>query len=487
MDSRWIMVIDSYDGLYKQAANTLSGTISGYLSYVLPVKLLSTVRDDTLSNHNVIVIGCVESNRLLQACQTQKLLNIPQQAESYSIYVGESVLNPQTQMIAITGFDAPGVLYGCMDFCNRYCGNMLYRDGYLYSKSFFENPFDKTLPSWRVNRSPAIKTRALWTWGHVIYDYRRFFDNMVKLRLNEIVIWNDHAPLNANDVVNYAHSLGIKVIWGFAWGWDNHCAEFLKSFDFRTLPQLKMHILQTYEEQYAGTGADGIYFQSFTETSADYAGEKCIAQVVTEFVNDVAGALLEKYPQLHIQFGLHATSVNTHLDHIKNVDKRVHIVWEDCGAFPYHYYTTETGNFSQTLQFTEKLLALRGAEERFGAVLKGMLNLDWLSFEHFSEPYILGEHTKHYLQNRQINKDRIWKTVQAGWLKNIEYVRRTVALIAFKGNDPIVQALVEDAMFENKITLPTALYAELLWTPEADSATLTEEVAKFPCVHFANP
>ncbi len=81
MDSRWIMVIDSYDGLYKQAANTLSGTISGYLSYVLPVKLLSTVRDDTLSNHNVIVIGCVESNRLLQACQTQKLLNVPQQAE----------------------------------------------------------------------------------------------------------------------------------------------------------------------------------------------------------------------------------------------------------------------------------------------------------------------------------------------------------------------------------------------------------------------
>ena len=487
MNQRWIMIIDSYEGLYKQAANILSGVVSGYLEYVLPAKMLGTVTEEMLQDSNLLVIGNAKNNWLLQSCETQGLLNIPEKPESYSIYVGESIRNPQGQMIAIAGFDAPGVLYGCMDFCNRYCGNMLFRDGYPFSKSFFDNPFGKKLPSWKITRSPAVKTRALWTWGHVIYDYRAFFDNMAKLRLNEIVIWNDRAPLNAQDVVSYAHSLGIKVIWGFAWGWDNHCSEHLNRLDFETLPQLKAHILQTYEEEYAATGADGIYFQSFTETSADRVGERCIAQVVTDFVNDVAGSLLEKYPQLHIQFGLHATSVNTHLEFIQNVDKRVHIVWEDCGAFPYHYYTAKTENFSDTLGFTEELLVLRGAEERFGAVLKGMLNLDWPSFEHFSEPYILGERTKHYLQNRQINKDRIWRTVQAGWLKNIEYVRRTIALIAAKGHDPILQALVEDAMFENEITLSVALYAEMLWTPEADSAELTEEVAKFPCVHFANP
>ena len=486
MDKRWILVIDSYEGLYKQAANALSGAVSGYLDYVLPVKPVDTASDEELQNSNIIVIGRTETNRLLRKCGARKWLDVPAQGEGYSIYVGESILDPQKQMIAIAGFDAPGVFYGCMDFCNRYCGNQLHQEGYLMSKTFFDNRFDKVLPAWQVSRCPAIKTRALWTWGHVIYDYRAFFDNMAKLRLNEAVIWNDRVPLNANDVADYAHSLGIKVIWGFAWGWNNKCEEHLKNFDFDTLPRLKENVLQTYENQYANTGGDGIYFQSFTEVSSAYVGEKCIAQVVTELVNDIAGVLLERHPGLHIQFGLHATSVTTKLDILKGVDKRVHIVWEDCGAFPYNYNPWEIKNFSETLQLTRKLLTLRGPDERFGAVLKGMLNLDWLRFEHFTDSYILGERTKQYLQDRQADKNRIWKIIQASWLKNAEYVRETIALMAREGSCPIVQALVEDAVFENEIAFPVALYAELLWTPETDMDMLIEEVAKYPCVHFAN-
>lgn len=485
MKKRWLMVTDNYHSLCKQAANTISGMISGQIDYVLPVKLLDAISEEELRQHDLIIVGCIKTNTLLQRCAEKGLLNVPEQPQGYSVYVGESIWE-ESQLIAVAGFDEHGVLYGAMDFCNRYCGNQLYQEGYLWSRTFFDNRFENKLSPWKVSCAPAIPTRALWTWGHVIHDYRGFFDNMAKLRLNEAVIWNDHVPLNANDVVDYAHNLGIQVIWGFAWGWTYHCADFVKNFDFNTLPKLKESILNTYETQYAATGGDGIYFQSFTEVSEDCIDGKPIAQIVTDLVNDVSGTLLERHPGLHIQFGLHATSVRTHLDILKSVDKRVHIVWEDCGAFPYNYLTDRIGNFPETMQLTEELLALRGASERFGAVLKGMMNLDWLTFGHFSDSYILGEKSKSYIATRQAQKNRIWKIVQAGWLKNAAYAQKAIALIAKNGNTPIVEALVEDAMFENDIMLPVALYAELLWTPEADLGVLTEEVAKFPSVCFAN-
>ena len=46
-----------------------------------------------------------------------------------------------------------------------------------------------------------------------MYDYRGFFENMARLKLNEIIIWNDYAPTNGREIVAYAHSLGIRVIW----------------------------------------------------------------------------------------------------------------------------------------------------------------------------------------------------------------------------------------------------------------------------------
>ena len=309
---------------------------------------------------------------------------------------------------------------------------------------------------------------------------------MLKLRLNEIVIWNDCLPLNAKDIVAYAHSLGMKLIWGFAWGWGQKCAEFLEQYNERTLLNLKNNVIEAYQNEYAPTGCDGIYFQSFTELDTDYVNGKCIAELVTELVNDISGALLEINPNLHIQFGLHATSVKTHLEHLKKVDRRVHIVWEDCGAFPFHYYADRVDGFEETLALTSELLKLRGTEESFGAVLKGMLKLDWGRFQHFSDSYILGERTDAFLKQRQSVKNKIWKFVQAEWLRNAEYARKLIELIAKEGKEPIVQALVEDAMLENEVMFPVALYAEMLWTPELSSSEMSGQVAKYPFVKFAN-
>lgn len=482
MQKRWLMLIDGYQGVRKYAANTLSGFVSGLISYVLPVRNVKDVTEEELKRYNVIAVGEIKTHPILARYKDIGLLDKPNGAEGYSIYVGAAPDEDGGQTIAIAGADERGVLYGCMEFIGVYCGKIL-NQGDIWGKTFFDYPLQRQLAEWKTSAAPAIPTRAIWTWGYVIYDYRGFFDNMAKLRLNEVVIWNDHAPINAKDVVDYAHALGIKVVWGFSWGWGVECAKAIDEFcSEEGLKKLKQQVVSVYQNEYANTGADGIYFQSFTELNEDMVGGKCIADVVTSLVNDVAGALLERNPALHVQFGLHATSVKTHLDFIKKTDPRVYIVWEDCGAFPFDYSAEETQAFDQTYALTKELLSLRGENEKFGAVIKGMLKLDWGMFEHHDGAFILGERTKAFIKQRQMQKDKLWKVVKGGWLKNAEYARKMLALIAKNGNAPIVEALVEDAMLENNIALPVALYAQMLWTPELSMEEILERAMKNPFV-----
>lgn len=484
MKKRWILLTDHYEGMEKKAINLLYAAVASQLPYVLPVRSIGEVSREELENSHLMLAGKAGA---IREWLKQDLLTTPEKAEGYSIYVGDSIFGNENQMIVITGYDAAGVLYGCMDFCNKYLGDVLYRGKNIWSDETYDAALEQKLNDWQISAAPAIKRRALWTWGHVIYDYRSFFENMARLRLNEVVIWNDVAPLNAKDVVDYAHSLNIKVIWGFAWGWDTACKEVLDCYNEQFIAKIKKQVLETYEKEYSQTGADGIYFQTFTEHSIDAVDGKSIAEIVTALVNDIAAGLFEKHPDLHIQFGLHATSVRNQLEHLKKVDPKIHIVWEDCGSFPYEYYADRIENFEETLAFTETTLTLRGENEKWGAVLKGTLKLDWRKFEHFSAPYILGERTNHFIQQRQLNKDRIWKLQQAGWLKNADYLRRIIESVEKYGkSDAVVQALVEDAMFENQIPFPTALYAEMLWTPGRDTAEMIEQVSKYPCVNFSN-
>ena len=97
------------------------------------------------------------------------------------------------------------------------------------------------------------------------------------------------------------------------------------------------------------------------ELHATHIGEKLIAETVVDFVNDTAGALLAKYPDLHIQFGLHAWSVKNHTEYIAKVDPRVYIVWENCGAFPFEGEFGDVGDdgnagdLGATRAFVEKI------------------------------------------------------------------------------------------------------------------------------------
>lgn len=331
-----------------------------------------------------------------------------------------------------------------------------------------------------MTSSPKIKDRALWNWGYVIYDYKGYIDNMVRAKLNMLVIWNDLLPENAAEIVAYAHENAVKVVFGYAWGWDNARTEAVPD-----LVKLSDDIVTIYENHYLPLNCDGIYFQSFTETSDEYIGETLIADAVTQLVNSTAEKLLSKYPSLVLQFGLHATSVKEKLEYIKRTDRRIYIVWEDCGAFPFAYIPKATDGFPETVNFCERIISLREKDDNFGVVLKGLTCLDWSSFIHQKGSFILGEAPEEFLVKKAREKEKFWKYVQSYWFINAAYAHEAIKLFT-KNKNTICEALVEDGMFEKHLWFPVALYAAMLWEPQTDTGSLISQTALIPNVYFAN-
>ncbi|MBQ3141234.1 MAG: hypothetical protein IJC25_04655, partial [Clostridia bacterium] len=338
------------------------------------------------------------------------------------------------------------------------------------------------LPDFCCTAAPSVRERGIWTWGHVIYDYRGFIDNMVKLKMNTLIVWNDHVPFNAEEMVAYAHACGIRIIWGFAWLWDTDC----KKISFDRLEDYSESILEQYEREYSSLGGDGIYFQTVTELNEEEVGGIVIADAVTKFVNKTAGLFFEKYPALDIRFGLHATSVKSKLQYIRNVDARIRITWENCGAFPFAYHPGTLGNFDETVGFVREIAVLRGRDDRFDAVTKGLTKLDWSAFEHMEGSACVGTSSKTLKANRVVRKSKIWRYLQAYWLSHADKALEMVRVMAeAKAGDLCITALVEDGMFEQNIMYPVALYSEMLWNCNAELGELMSAVALRDYVDFA--
>lgn len=306
-----------------------------------------------------------------------------------------------------------------------------------------------------------MKETGIWTWGHVIYDYMSFFRNMKSLGMNKITIWNDFAPLNAKALIDEAHRNGIRVVWGFAWGWDTDCRSIAAGLGENKLRDIGKSVISVFNEQYRDIAGDGIYFQSFTELDKRDAGGKSIAEYVVELVNSTADELLKSYPELNIEFGLHMTSVKDDLDVIARTDRRVKIIWEDLGAFPFAYDPFDVKNYDETYALAERVINLRGDGERCSFIIKGMTKLDWSAFTHATEPLVIGESSREFIERRQLEKNPLWQELTEGWRLNIGFAEKMFDLFKSSENVVSVQALIEDGMFENEIKEPAALFSKL--------------------------
>ena len=422
---------------------------------------------------DLFILGTQRDNPYIARLVKDGYLNPCDKKEGFSIKFMKNPYSPEAFILAIASKDDPrGVLYGTVELFYNVLPDKKNRHNHC---PYFYELFKKDIPEpFELSSAPACKHRGLWTWGHVIFDYKRYIDRMVTMKMNSLVIWNDYPPVNLKEVIDYAHSCGIAIYAGYAWGWDNTKIHISKEI----LSQLRVKIVKEYQEKYQSFDLDGIYFQSFTETTKDELDGLNIAQEVTNLVNDVSAVLLEKEPELKLLFGLHATSVKTKLDVINKVDKRVYIIWEDMGAFPFAYVPQKVEDFPETTEFTKAIASLRGNKERFGAVTKGLVCLDWIKFIHQKGPFVMGEATAEYIKRRFETKKDIWKYTSAYWLQNASFAKKAIAAMLEENPESFIVGLVEDALIEEALPLPVALYGELLWNPHGDEGELLTKCAQ---------
>lgn len=462
--TKFQIIYGENSGLEKMALRIVCETVNDYIKYTLPVKKAETVTDADLKKSNLILIGTPESNPVLkQLCENNYFSN-GNEPEGYCIKVMKNPFAPELQMIIISGYDAHGALYGAMDFKAYY---IPYAQNTNDHARYFRTLFaDEPLQEYEVISAPSVKHRGIWTWGHVIYDYRNYIENMARLKMNTLIVWNDCVPINISDIIDHAHAYGISIYLGFSWGWNEARPGIERKNDISDdayLESLKNIIVDKYNTQYSTLGMDGIYFQSFTETNSDSANGVVIAERVVKLVNDTAQELFSQNPDLKLMFGLHATSVQEKLSYIKCTDNRIMIVWEDCGAFPFHYNPSKIEDYDKTCSLTEKIAVLRGENDNFGVVLKGLTCLDWSSFEHQKGEFLMGCHSREFIRKRTEEKVPLWNHVNTYWLQNADYAYKIIKQMLSANKDCMITALVEDGMLEAQIPMSVALYAEMLW------------------------
>ncbi len=464
---RWEIRCGSYQGPEQRAVEMLYAGVAAMVPYILVAAQVEQACEN--SDPSLLLVGTYTSNALIAQVVQQD--EIPQ--EGYLVKVTKSPFAKDRQIVVLAGSDAAQTLYAVSHFLNEYIPQARQNTNHIpYFKPVFEGP----LPEYTATRTPAFKERGIWTWGHCIYDYRKLAQNMARLRLNAITIWNDYAPLNLAEVVACFHSYGIKVIFGYSWGWD----EGVDISSEQELRDWRDKAIAVYARDYEAAGGDGIYIQSFTETTEETIHGIPIAETVVRWVNTVGAAMLERWPELNIQFGLHATSVKNRLPVIGQVDKRIQIVWEDCGAFPYAYLSRETQAEELMQQFMQEIAKLRG-DTPYGVVLKGQVCLDWNRFEHQKGPFVMGCESEEKCRARMEAVKPQWHDVQSYWLQNVGQCRRTLENL--KG--AAVYDLVEDGLLDEKCWFPVALYAHLLWNDTHSDAEVLQIVAQRPDVTMA--
>jgi hypothetical protein len=476
--ARWLLVCGSYAGVERFAVDELQRVAQSYLPYVLDVS--SDPGGAATSDRHLLLVGTPDNNPLLEELISSGRLRAPQGAGGYGVAALESSGNAERRIMAVAGTDAEGALHGAIDLCARVLGSRAMPDDPREMRSALDG-----IESFAFAERPAIANRGLWTWGYVVYDYQRFLDNMARLKMNMLVLWNDCAPLNAAEVVEYAHSRGVKVLFGYHWGWG---IEGLDLANDEHLAQTRAAVLETYRREYRDLNCDGIYFQTATEHKHKSLGGRSVASLACDWVNDIAGALLAEAPELYIQFGLHAISIGEHFADLAGLDQRVSIVWEDAGALPYCYEPVAVAESSSwfvpeglgletaagTLDYSRKLAGLRPGTE-FAMVPKGWVKLRWgVDFEHHGS-FVLGRRDRAFIRRRLEERRPRWDQVNQLWLRNYplaaEFYR---AMLEVSSAGVTVTGLVEDGMFSEEIQPSVALFAETLWDPHRPDQDILE-------------
>ena len=453
----WKIIYTKYEGLVKKAVNFLSKEAGAnlirvpnvYTIYVLPCE-----KEGCTVSKNAFFVGCYNDSPMIR--EYVRADEIPE--DGYLVKVVENPADPEEgRFVFITAHDEQNVFYAAVSFVDDYIPANAQHFG---ANKMPDLIFDRPLTVASYSHKFDYKKRNIFTWGHSINDYRKYIDNMARLKLNVLYLWNDYIPLNIDDIIDYAHSYGIKVILGYSWGWKEIGNKVAEITDEK-IGEVKELVIRQYREDYSHVKCDGIYFQSFTERNEQSLGGKSISELVVEMVNDIAEKLWEITPDLHLVFGLHSTSVCTRLDDIAKVNPKIEILWEDCGKFPFNYasYILDYEAYEKTKDFLKEILHLRGGAN-MGILLKSSMMLDWTAFVNQHGPYVMGENSPEVAEHDRRVRAKSWRIYSADWSKFGENAHEMLNIIKENKIGDVDLGLA--GTYDGGIFLPTALCAEMI-------------------------
>ncbi len=309
---RWAIAFGSQEDESGFALEELYRCMQTFLPYVIEVHPAHEIDPQTFSGH-LILLGTPADNLHLQALERWGKLHLPVYSQGFGLHNSPSSFDPSLHRVIIAGRSPAGVLHAVETFNARILGNLFPREP---DQDRLRRCLD-TMNTFSIQEAPAIPERGLWTWGYVIHDFRRFLDAMARLRFNCLTIWNDIPPLNARQIIETAHTRGIKIILGFPWGWgmDYNLADPIDRQKIQTL------VLKHFQQHIQPLRPDGIYFQSLTEHNDLVLNGQTVASLTCELVNQTSAALYALEPGLDIRFGLHATSIRECYRDLRNLTR----------------------------------------------------------------------------------------------------------------------------------------------------------------------
>ena len=473
----WKIIYTRFEGITQRAISLLSKEIGGYMLRELGVYrilVLPCEKEGCEMTKNAFLVSRYQDSTIIPKFVSKE--EVPENG-----YLVKVVKNPADEengrLVILTSFEDEGVLNAVVSFIDDY---IFQYAPFIGSNLMPDQIFDSPLTECSYSEVPDNKIRSIFTWGHSFNDYRNYIENMARMRYNELILWNDYIPLNIDEIIDYAHSFGIKVVLGYSWGWKeigNKAAEITEE----KINEVKNIAITEYINNYSRVKCDGIYFQSFTERQEESVGGKLISRLVVDMVNEIADKIWEISPELRIIFGLHATSVRNRLDEIALVDPRMEIMWEDCGEFPFSYSSRvkDMDEYYNTLEFLKKILALRGGRG-VGFLFKGVMMLDWSKVVRQSGPYVMGENSARIAEHDRMIRAKAWKSYAASWMISGKYALQTLQFI--KENKLLDIDMGIAGTFDGGIYLPVALCGEMFRNCSDDFDAILKRTARRDCI-----
>ena len=461
---RWKIVYGTAEGPEGRAVELITSDVGEillrepgvYATHVMPGWRAS---QDPATNGNAFVVGTLADNPVL--ARYLKAGDVPKGG-----YRVRTIAEKGRDLVLIAGDSPVAALWGTADFLmygmaalKPDLGNNLsyYSDVFLRGGNRLGTFGGAKTNAYDVARAPQTKVRSIFTWGHPVDDFRAYIRNMARLRLNRLYIWNNYPVVNAKEIVDYAHSWGVEVYWGFAWGWGTRCPDNW----MRDTEELAQEILAEWRGVWRDVPGDGIYFQTFTECrDTPLDGGESIAARAVRLVNCVAGTMLAEKPEQKIVFGLHATGVRDHLSEIAATDSRLEILWEDTGHFPYN-----ANGPKEDEALTRRVLT--NDARPVGIVWKFQMIQDWTNWTYQEGPFLLGVTSRKTYDDDVAIQSEIWKNFYGPWISGYREAHAAARMIHAMGPDVEMNIA---AQLNGPIRFPTALVADLFWnsSEEAD-------------------